>query len=669
MKIWKMKKDNRGLSLVELICAVAIFAVIGTAVGGIMVVTANSYTNGTNEVSLQQEAQLTANQIADLLIDTTAEVQYDGTSLTVQRVDKTYTITYAASESKLYYVESDAAGHTSGVQLLAENVTEFSVDTTDFATRGNARVRLKFEKDDRAFESWYTVAARNGMGEAEALEETAALVTMSEITLEPNEQFELKATVVGSVGNKGVVWGTLQGASCVGTQINTSGGKTIIKIDKDEVAPSGSPITIPVSTAATKNGSPMATALVKVYVRRVNAVDANGWRASGVDCKDGAVYKVSAPCVGDNLSRVLGVEYDSTANYKNPYYCEFDCEFTVDGSPAPYGPYFDVDSSEDVNAPSLKITLKQDMPSNSKFTVRTNAKHPKGNIGGTDYNKSGSPYADVTDTFEIVQAELPEGPHEIPSGESLRRGGTTQVGFPQSIYDANKKDGEYSQSVNQIRYKISGTTDNWCEWKKMREGSGTSFHFQAGDFNMLDPDKDYDIQVRTVIVKNGVDWNNRPITDADIGWPTSTTPESEYLTNFHISKVRLYFRAMDSIGFPDACLSAGTPESPIVVKKQGGYEFKTSEVIGAVGNEVNGKMKVKYTNLSTNETKTSDIGTYDEYIGNGVNVNGSVIRPDFGNFSTGVWKMEIIYKDSAFIYNDSGSSDSGPGVFYFKVTN
>ncbi len=71
MKGWK-KLGNRGLTLVELICAIAILSLVGTTVGGILIVSAQSYDNGMNEVELQQEAQMVVNQINDLIIDTTA---------------------------------------------------------------------------------------------------------------------------------------------------------------------------------------------------------------------------------------------------------------------------------------------------------------------------------------------------------------------------------------------------------------------------------------------------------------------------------------------------------------------------------------------------------------------------------------------------------------------
>ena len=60
----------------ELICAIAILAIVTASIGSVMVVSASSYQRDSYEVSLQQEAQVTANQIAALVIDSTAGVSY-----------------------------------------------------------------------------------------------------------------------------------------------------------------------------------------------------------------------------------------------------------------------------------------------------------------------------------------------------------------------------------------------------------------------------------------------------------------------------------------------------------------------------------------------------------------------------------------------------------------
>ena len=64
------------MSLVELLCGVAILGLISATIGGIMVVSTKTYYSGTTETALQQEAQFTANRINGLIHDVTNEVNY-----------------------------------------------------------------------------------------------------------------------------------------------------------------------------------------------------------------------------------------------------------------------------------------------------------------------------------------------------------------------------------------------------------------------------------------------------------------------------------------------------------------------------------------------------------------------------------------------------------------
>lgn len=74
----RMRKDNRGFTIVELLIAVAILAIVVVAVSGFIVVGSRSYASANSDISVQQEAQLAMNQMSDVLIDTTRSVNYVG---------------------------------------------------------------------------------------------------------------------------------------------------------------------------------------------------------------------------------------------------------------------------------------------------------------------------------------------------------------------------------------------------------------------------------------------------------------------------------------------------------------------------------------------------------------------------------------------------------------
>ena len=73
-----MRKDQRGFTIVELLIAVAILAIVVASVCSFILVGSRSYASANSDISVQQEAQLALNQMSDVLIDTTRSVNYVG---------------------------------------------------------------------------------------------------------------------------------------------------------------------------------------------------------------------------------------------------------------------------------------------------------------------------------------------------------------------------------------------------------------------------------------------------------------------------------------------------------------------------------------------------------------------------------------------------------------
>ncbi|MGN0155931.1 MAG: type II secretion system protein J, partial [Lachnospiraceae bacterium] len=78
-----MKKNDRGYSLVELIVAFAIFAVVGIAVFGFMTYSSNNYRRTNTDIKLQYEQQLAVNQVRDLIVESTSAIYFDESSKTL----------------------------------------------------------------------------------------------------------------------------------------------------------------------------------------------------------------------------------------------------------------------------------------------------------------------------------------------------------------------------------------------------------------------------------------------------------------------------------------------------------------------------------------------------------------------------------------------------------
>lgn len=217
-----MKRDQKGFTIVELIIAVAILAIVVLAVGGFMVVGSRSYTNANTDIMLQQDAQLALNQISDVIIDTTDSISYsvDGVSVLKdaeyggEATNKTLVVVNRGNEESnnnnknywfrwvkdpaapetetgvIYFNEVDVtidpskseaeqiaaiqtqiqddldAHFSSGVAepdtpVLAEHVQELSIDISQFEENRVVMIAMAFENGGRQYATSNNVTVRN----------------------------------------------------------------------------------------------------------------------------------------------------------------------------------------------------------------------------------------------------------------------------------------------------------------------------------------------------------------------------------------------------------------------------------------------------------------------------------------------------------------------------
>ena len=227
MKIFRkkiMKLGNKGLTMVELICAVAILSLLGTTISGMMVVSADSYRSGTAETEVQQETQMVANQISDLVIDATSSVKTVGNSLVIQQKDaKNTKITIGLTSGKLQYTQTTNPGEDteeSVTQLLAENVTEFNPNTTDFAEKGYIKVKITIKKGSHEYPNYFTITSRNAVREDVTLESNGPQVAIlvKKWLLEPWQTLELDSFAEVTNGSGTIIW-AIDSSCDAGTQI------------------------------------------------------------------------------------------------------------------------------------------------------------------------------------------------------------------------------------------------------------------------------------------------------------------------------------------------------------------------------------------------------------------------------------------------------------------
>ncbi len=74
----RLREDQKGFTFVEVLIAAAILSIVVLTVCAFIVVGSRSYATANSDINVQQEAQLSLNQMSDVLIDTTRSVNYVG---------------------------------------------------------------------------------------------------------------------------------------------------------------------------------------------------------------------------------------------------------------------------------------------------------------------------------------------------------------------------------------------------------------------------------------------------------------------------------------------------------------------------------------------------------------------------------------------------------------
>lgn len=360
-----MREDQSGFTLVELLIAVTIMAIVIASVCGFIIVGSKSYASGNSDISVQQEAQLALNQMSDVLIDTTRSVNYaayddsgaatlglkdaeftfepscksltiyngvsvqadDGTETVEEgNGNKNYQFYWDKAEETLFYSEIDITEQNfpmpgeAGCVVLAEDVTEFSIDLTQVEEKRIVQIAMTFVNGNKEYKTSNNITIRNKVGvndaEIPAINRSVELsVTPKEVSviLEPGEEYHFSTPKVSgkNVLDKSVVWSIegsgsgdppAGGATADGSSfIDTDNG--IIRIASTESADS---FKVVITTNAKDSKGDHASAAVTVFVKRATAVNLS--KSSDEDTENGAdevsagkQFVISAQATGNKL--------------------------------------------------------------------------------------------------------------------------------------------------------------------------------------------------------------------------------------------------------------------------------------------------------------------------------------------------------------------------------
>lgn len=171
----RLKKNNAGLSLMELVVAIAILSIIGGIIFGFLSTSTNSYKKVSQDVDLQEEAQFAMNQLESLLMNAENGVYYEASSgeLYIYNEKNCYVISRDASDSTLlnYAVknrQTDASGAYTNTfdaptdeGLMAEYVKDVSYTIDDSSSNIVVDVSMDLEKASKTYHTSQKITLRN----------------------------------------------------------------------------------------------------------------------------------------------------------------------------------------------------------------------------------------------------------------------------------------------------------------------------------------------------------------------------------------------------------------------------------------------------------------------------------------------------------------------------
>ncbi|MCM1121041.1 MAG: prepilin-type N-terminal cleavage/methylation domain-containing protein [Eubacterium sp.] len=325
-----MRKDQKGFTLVELIIAAAILAIVTLAVCGFIVVGSRSYTSANTDIMLQQEAQLALNQISDVIIDTTDSINYgDGTETVLkdsefgsepdQKIlvvvnkkggnndNDSYRFEWSRDTETIYFNTSDTViddAHPAPVfdngnrAIFAQHVKELHIDISQFEENRMVMISMTFENGNREYTTSSNVTVRNRISinqidiEPMKKAEDFAITTLKNVTLEPGDNFNLneKTEIRTTSADAAVVWEMAE--PDITTSTVTADGQ--LSIGTNETRQSFLVRVCRVNEEYANQNDKVAKT-VKVNVKRVNSVDLS---CSQTTVKAGAAVTVSGSASG-----------------------------------------------------------------------------------------------------------------------------------------------------------------------------------------------------------------------------------------------------------------------------------------------------------------------------------------------------------------------------------
>lgn len=162
-----LRKNNEGMSLVELIISMAITAIVLSMIVMIISVASKSFTHTNENVSLQMEAQVAINQISTLVMEASAITvsdKPDGRYLLAGNPSPCYGL--VLRDNKLYLIQADTIAEVDNIELIEitdeKNLMAEYVESIDIIINNkSANISLLFKLGDTDYSISKKVKLRN----------------------------------------------------------------------------------------------------------------------------------------------------------------------------------------------------------------------------------------------------------------------------------------------------------------------------------------------------------------------------------------------------------------------------------------------------------------------------------------------------------------------------
>ena len=163
----KLRKNNRGVTLVELIVSTAILAIVAVAASAFMIAGTRTYSSVSYNVRLQYEAQIAMAQLQEYAVDCTDGIAWDEAwddevkILYIVNGSDVHMFKFDSTEQTLSYAKTAKADNlnenTIAYDLAAEHITDMDVNLSN----GQAEIKLQMQRNTKTYSATQIIAMRN----------------------------------------------------------------------------------------------------------------------------------------------------------------------------------------------------------------------------------------------------------------------------------------------------------------------------------------------------------------------------------------------------------------------------------------------------------------------------------------------------------------------------